>query len=188
MKIQKSISLCTLLTATVLSSQLSTQAGVLGAKIFVQNTGNVQATFLGQTAGYDNELFLDSPTASGRIFHNHINSPGDTFDLGSFTAGDELLFRLFVVNTAQTFYSGPADRNPDQMAHAMVTDEPTHTIVGFEDLFGGGDMDYDDTLFSFTNVRKDPPPTHNVPDASSTLPLLSFGMAGVAMLRRRFAK
>lgn len=183
MKIQTQLSLCALLTATTLSSQ----AGVLGAKIFVQNTGNVQATFIGQTAGYDNELYLDAPTASGRIFHNHINSPGDTFDLGMFNAGDELLFRLLVLNTGDQFFSGPADRNPDQMAHAMVTDESTRTIVGFEDLFGGGDMDYDDTLFSFTNVRKDPP-THNVPDASSTLPLLSFGMAGVAMLRRRFAK
>lgn len=187
MKLGNQLSIYALATVAALSSQVSANAGVLGAKIYVQNTGTVEATFIGQTAGYDNELFLDSPTASGRIFHNHLNSPGDTKSLGSFNAGDELIFRLYVVNTGNTFFSGPADRNPDQMAHAMVTDEATHTVVGFEDLFGGGDMDYDDTLFSFTNVRRDPP-THKVPDASSTLPLLSMGMAGVAYLRRRFAK
>jgi hypothetical protein len=81
MKLQNQLTLCALLTSAVLSSSLSAEAGVLGAKIFVQNTGNVEATFLGQTAGYDNELFLDLPTPSGRIFHNHINSPGDTFNL-----------------------------------------------------------------------------------------------------------
>lgn len=177
--IKKSLA-CAALTFALMASQQS-QAAVLGAQIFVQNSGNVIATFEGQTAGYDNELFLNTPgNAFGRIFHNHLNSPGDTFDLGYFAAGTELSFRLHVVNTGYDFYTGDGSSNPDLIPHAMVDVQPTKTVVGFEDLFDGGDRDFDDTLFSFTNTG-----IHRVPDASATLPLLGAAMAGIAAVRRR---
>ncbi|MBM3848172.1 MAG: DUF4114 domain-containing protein [Verrucomicrobia bacterium] len=151
-------------------------AGILGGQIFVHSDGNVKATFVGRTAGYDNELYLHTPANGlGRIFHNHLNSPGDMFDLGYFTAGTELVFRLYVVNTGLTFYSGDGSLNPDAIPHAIVSEVGTDTVVGFEDLFGGGDRDYDDTIFKFSNAR-----IHRVPDASATLPLLGAAMAGLA--------
>lgn len=144
-----------LLAAGAVPSQ-AMAASVLGGNAVVASDGNVIAKFISQAAGYDNELYLDSPSNSlGRIFHNHLNSPGDTVDLGFFTAGTELIFRLYVVNTGQNFYTGPGSRNPDGIPHAIVDDSfaPGETSVGFEDLYGGGDRDYDDTVFSFTNVK-----------------------------------
>jgi Domain of unknown function (DUF4114) len=42
---------------------------------------------------------------------------------------------------------GPASRNPDDIEHAAVSViNPKQVLVGFEDLFGGGDFDYNDVL------------------------------------------
>ena len=50
------------------------------------------------------------------------------------------------------FYSGDGSRNPDGIAHAVVDSRQNQAQVGFEDLFGGGDRDYNDLVFSFSNV------------------------------------
>jgi hypothetical protein len=59
---------------------------------------------------------------------------------------------------------------------------PAGAYVGFEDLFGGGDKDYNDAQFVFTNVA-DPPPAPT-PEPSSLL-LLGSGMAGLLGIVRR---
>ena len=180
------ILLATVVATAALVAQPSAQAvPVLGANIYVQHDGDVVATFLGQTAGYDNELFLDSPYSSSRIFHNHLNSPGDSVNLGHFNAGTELIFRLSVLNTGNQFFNGAGSRNPDGIEHAIVDAGPSVTTVGFEDLFGGGDRDFDDTVFSFSNAGT---VSHGVPDAGATLPLLTSGIAGLALLRRKLLK
>lgn len=158
---------------------------ILGANVIVASDGEVVAKFLGHTAGYTNELYLDLPlNGIGVIFNNHVTPVGTTLSLGTFTAGTELVFRIHVLNTGESFYTGDASRNPDGLFHAVVDDaySPTETYVGFEDLFGGGDLDYDDLNFSFTNVRADP-----VPDSGTTALALAGALAGLAALRRRRA-
>ncbi len=45
---------------------------------------------------------------------------------------------------------GPGERNPDGIPHAAVEFiAEGEAIVGFEDLYGGGDRDYDDVVFIF---------------------------------------
>lgn len=171
-----------LATAGATTSQA---AAVIGAPVIVATTGNVTATFQGQTAGYDSILFLDSPGGPIDIFHNHLSPVGSTFDLGTFTAGTELIFGIRVLTTGDTFYSGAASRNPDGIFHNQVDEDliPGETFVGFEDIFGGGDKDYDDNNFSFTNTR-----VGTVPEAGATLPLLAgvVGLMGAAV--RRFGR
>ncbi len=57
-------------------------------------------------------------------------------------------------NTGDDFFSGPASLNPDGIAHAKVDDTfaLNTSYVGFEDLFNGGDKDYDDLKISLTNT------------------------------------
>lgn len=65
--------------------------------------------------------------------------------------GDELQFGIHVNNTGHDFVLGSGDRNADGIAHAYVRSSPANTYyVGFEDLFGGGDRDFNDTIFRFS--------------------------------------
>jgi Domain of unknown function (DUF4114) len=72
----------------------------------------------------------------------------------SFSQGEELQFEITVRSSASplcgssTFSSGPGYRNPDGLAHAWVTSQGrTAVTVAFEDVFGGGDWDFNDAVF-----------------------------------------
>lgn len=155
-------------------------AAVIGGPIIVATNGKVTATFQGQTAGFDSIVFLDSPGGPIDIFHNHLSPVGTTFDLGTFTAGTELVFGLRVLTTGTTYYSGDAARNPDGVFHNLVDENliPGAIFVGFEDIYGGGDSDYDDNNFSLTTTG-----VNTVPETGATLPLLVgvLGMMGAAV-------
>jgi hypothetical protein len=131
----------------------------------VATGGEVVAYFAGQTAGWDSVLYLTSPTVVGPFFQNHSTEPGEKLSLGNFAPGEVLHFRLDV-STGDSFHSGPASGNPDGVVHvaraAWVPMDvmPVHGIVmGFEDLTGGGDEDYDDNVIVLTGVAEVPPQT-----------------------------
>lgn len=123
----------------------------MASSLFVASTGEVVLTFLSKSAAYSDDLFLEgSPT---RILNNQTAISGQTFSLGSFQAGTELVFRLFVNNTGYSFYNGEAENNPDNKFHAGYKQLRGGSIaVGFEDIFNGGDRDYNDMIFSINNV------------------------------------
>jgi hypothetical protein len=76
---------------------------------------------------------------------------GRVVQLGSFPAGTELVFGIKVVDTGYTYKIGAAARNPDGIEHAFVQADPDANTarVRFEDLFGGGDRSFTDTVFTF---------------------------------------
>lgn len=78
--------------------------------------------------------------------------PGDFVDLGTFAAGTTLDFFVIAdgASGGRNSYAAPATRNPDQLNHvvAFVLPDSPFLIVGFEDLFGGGDKDYNDVVFA----------------------------------------
>lgn len=162
----------------------------------VASGGTVTAKYEGNSAAYSNDLFLELmaggiPGMDGDqsndlfIFNNHATLVGTTQNIGSFDPGAELIFRLFVNNTGYNYYSGPASRNPDNLAHARVEDNwaPGTTLVSFEDLYGTpeGANGYNDLSFSFVNTRSTP----SVPDAGSTVALLGVAMLGLGALKRK---
>lgn len=154
---------------------------IVGGEIFATG-GNVSVTFAGSDASYDNLLFL-ATTSSGTIFEGHVSILGTTVDLGSFAAGTELEFGL---NNQQgnTWYTGPASRNSDGVAHAEVANLlPGLVGVGFEDLNGGGDKDYNDLLFVVRGATGSA-----VPDSAGTLLLMGSALVGLFGFARRFAK
>lgn len=123
-------------------------AAIIGGQLFATG-GNVTVKVLPATAGYTSELHLISPGPDRFIALNH--DAGTVVNLGSFPAGVELVFGIYVRDTGDTFQMGPASRNRDGIEHAGVDNTaPGVAVVGFEDLLQGGDFDYDDNVFKFT--------------------------------------
>ena len=109
----------------------------------------------------DSELIFPDASSSVSTYDPDSNArrwsrapllPGDFVDLGTFAAGTILDF--FVIsngaNGGTNTYSALATRNPDQMDHVVsfVLPDSPYLIIGFEDLFGGGDRDYNDLVFA----------------------------------------
>jgi hypothetical protein len=154
--------------------------------IYVASNGEVILTFVSKSALYSNDLFL-----SGRpnvILNNQTAAPGSTYSLGNFQQGAELSFEMFVNNTGYRFFSGDANRNPDNTKHVAFSQHLGQPlVVGFEDIFKGGDFDYNDLVFSLTNVTLNVPVTP-VPEPQ-TFGMLALGLGLLGFqARRRSAK
>jgi hypothetical protein len=170
-----------LLVAALLAvGSFAAQADVIvdGGRLFAAQTGHVNVTFLGSDAGYTDILIFDPTGQSRTLFNGHATPVGTTIDLGSFTAGTELKFQLHVNNTGENFFTGPASANSDGVLHARASvNSSAQAILGFEDLRGGGDRDYNDLQFRVTNVSAVPEP--------STWAMLAGGMGLLGFMARR---
>ena len=152
------------------------------AQLFTATTGEVVLTFLSKTASYSNDLFLlGTPEA---ILNNQTASPGAQYSLGSFQAGTELDFSIFVNNSGLTYFTGDAVKNPDSLIHAAYDITSSQTLnIGFEDIFYGGDRDYDDMVFSLSNVSVGP--TLSPVPEPETFGMLALGLTLLGFVARR---
>jgi hypothetical protein len=137
---------------------------------------DVRVYFVGEGAGYHNTLGFNTggggidtgdpllvfPDASSPNSYLSSGSgtrttseplfPGDFVELGSMDAGTHLDFFLIAngANGGSTLYSTDMALNPDGIDHVVAfaqVDSP-YLLIGFEDLLGGGDEDYNDLLFA----------------------------------------
>lgn len=164
----------------------ATASPVLGQQIYYEG-GHVSVTVLPYEAGYTSNLYLFS--AGSPILIANSAQVGKVVDLGNLAAlynikpGDELIFGIVVLNTGNTFLIGPGARNADGVAHAVVDYAEGTTsdfaTLGFEDLFGGGDRDYNDANFQLEGGIG----LARVPEPASLI-LLVFGLAGLALVSR----
>jgi PEP-CTERM motif len=150
-------------------------------------TGNIIAYFFASDAGDTEEVSMLVNGVPTGIFglNNQSSTVGQAFNLGSVSVGDTIEFFIRDFTTGVDWFSNAA-ANSDGFNHAYATSYsgtvlgiPVGTYVGFEDRGAGGDYDYNDDQFVFTNV------TSGVPEASTWVMLLAgFGGLGFAALRR----
>jgi hypothetical protein len=146
------------------------------SKLVMQNDAAARVYFLGEGAGFRNTLGFSTmggsplspdaqlifPNASSSIGYGGSGKSirtsdeplvaGDFVDLGSFKAGTKLDF--FIIANGfyggKEYYSTEQSVNMDGVVHAvsLASNGSAYLIIGFEDLKGGGDRDYNDLVFA----------------------------------------
>ena len=143
---------------------------------------NVSVFFISEGAGYKNSFgWYDASTNPTNVDNRYMLwenasgageglqgggslNTGDSIELGNISAGTTLGFFI----TANGFFTGSSGThfftdevyNPDDMQHVIAGVYPEFGIValGFEDIYGGGDKDYNDLLvaidFGVLNTRQ----------------------------------
>lgn len=125
------------------------------------SNGDVTAYFYGSTAGFTNELrmLVNGVDTGIQGLNNHTSAHGAVLDFGPVSAGDVLVFEMvnIVPGGVGPWYSDKT-MNSDGVNHVYSTSFggdaqiPVGTYVSFEDLPNGGDFNYNDEAFVFTNV------------------------------------
>lgn len=186
--------------AALLATSFASQAGSIPyANPGFENTelytftatasGNIDAYFFSNAAAYTNELrmLVNGVDTGVQGLNNQTSLYGDMLTMGTVNAGDVIVFVM--VNLAPggigPWYSDKS-LNSDGVNHVYSTDfagaglVPGGTYVSFEDLPNGGDFNYTDLAFVFTNIS-----TSTGVSAPPTLALmLAAGVAALALRRR----
>jgi len=114
--------------------------------------------------------------------------PGDFVDLGVYAPGTLIDYFLISngANGGTRSYTANASTNPDLMQHVVafaIPDSP-YLLIGFEDLYGGGDMDYNDIVFAVDIGALNVAYLAN-PEPAFWIMMAVLGLAGVCMYRRQ---
>ncbi|MBL4838874.1 MAG: DUF4114 domain-containing protein [Kordiimonadaceae bacterium] len=144
--------------------------------LYLSEASDVRIYFIGEGAGYHNSfgvytgessaglsgdaglIFPDASSSSSYLDptgsdYRSLNAPvaaGDFVDLGEFDSGTQL--NLFLIangaNGGTNTYYTDMLLNPDGIEHFIVlaTPDSPYLLIGAEDLFGGGDEDYNDIV------------------------------------------
>lgn len=146
------------------------------SKLVLAYDATVRVYFLSEGAGFRNSLGISTtpggvlskdaelifPNASSAVGFggskssvrnsNEPLSAGDFVNLGKFSKGTALDFFLIAdgASGGKNVFSTNLSLNKDGIVHAvsLVSDGSAYLIIGFEDLWGGGDKDYNDLVFA----------------------------------------
>ena len=112
--------------------------------IIMPKTGKVIANFKSKSAAFENEFILSYP-GSKLIFKGTDSQVGKSFDVGTFNAGQRLIFAIKIPD-GNTYYTLHA-WNKDACDHVIkVRTGATKWELRWEDLYGLGDKDYNDDV------------------------------------------
>lgn len=107
-------------------------------------------------SGYENQIYWSSDNFVTRHYlgvDNHTAS----INLGRFAAGTKIDFGI-VNGNGQFFRTGGAGANADGLEHTRTSAVDGGQQIGFEDLYGGGDKDFNDAILQVRSVAVAPQP------------------------------
>jgi len=177
------------------------QLGNARADVVYPNVGTANPTtytFTAPSAGGTLTVYFDSSSAAYEQYiglmvnssltsfvgpQDHTSTAGEayTFSIAPAASVQTLVFVDHITTTGDVFYSDKS-LNKDGFNHVYSVPFPGNstipggTYVGFEDLLGGGDKDYNDITFVYT-ISAVPEP--------STWAMMLLGFSGVGFLAYR---
>lgn len=192
--------------ANALSQGFLAQYELDTSKLFWNGVDPVEVYFINEGAGYRNQLFYTATNASGgltsggKIFDDissrdsklsESNGPlalGQGVSLGAFVGATQLDFMIKSngKNGGNTMLGTNAAANPSGLQHVVAFQHQDWIILGFEDIVGGGDRDYNDVIFAVRGIQHGAPP-EDVPEPSALLGIAALAIGGFTTLRRRKA-
>lgn len=113
---------------------------------------------------------------------------GEGYAIGDIAAGDTVNF--FLKNgPGNVFDSGTVDNtfNKDGLQHVTTYQYEDFLVLAYEDLYGGGDKDYNDVVIAVRGLVDTNPDVADVPEPATVLALLGLGVAGTAVKRKQAA-
>ena len=186
------------------------------AKLTLSTEAAVRVYFLGEGAGYRNSLGFNTLTASmqpgsgivnglAKLIFANASTPangsrtmqdpllaGDFVDLGTKAAGSLLDFFL-IANGAYgngNVFTANTARNADNTPHVVsfVVANSPYLIIGFEDLWNGGDKDYNDLVFAVNIGAQNVKNLISAPEPATLLTMSGFlGVALCSRCRARYS-
>ena len=179
-------------TKLTLSQDASVRVYFVSEGAGYHNTLGINTTAAGIDSGNPLLIFPDASSRNrfiaeaasnqeaGRNNNNPL-APGDFVDLGTVEAGSNLDFFL-IANGAYgggNVYTTDAALNPDGINHtvALANGDSPYLVHGFEDLFGGGDRDFNDIVFAVDIGAANVAAITATPEPALTLMLGFFGAA-----------
>lgn len=167
---------------------------------------NVRVIFINEGAGYRNTLQFEATAAGGKTTAGVVfpdisgtdtilpskSAPlsiGDYVDLGTYAAPAQFDFSIVSngANGGTSVLGVNPEENPDGLQHAIAYYQDDYIIIGFEDMVGGGDRDYNDVVFAVDFGRENAQAiaisaASAVPEPSS---LFGVGIAAAVVLLAR---
>lgn len=161
----------------------------------VRSTG---ATEMSDTILFDDIVCLTDSCSTYTGYRNSGSDPtarpllaGDYVSLGVVEAGTTLDFFLnqdgYGRSNPNQWHLDAAD-NSDGLQHIMAYEQSGYLVMAFEDITGGGDLDYNDIVFAIDIGEGNMNHLKGVPEPTTTLGLLGIGAAFTFSRRKREQK
>ena len=190
-----------LASGVALSTETVSSLALDPTKLDLAYDSDLRVYFVGEGAGYHNTLgfntegsgisdgnpqliFPDASRRAGSTSENYPVNTGDFVELGTFSAGTSLDFFLIAngANGGSNVFSTDTDANGDGLQHVVsfAVQDSAYLFLGFEDIYGGGDRDYDDLLFAvdigLANVQELIETSALVPEPEEFLLMIIVGL------------